>query len=192
MKARGYVFAMSFRRRPESMRRTAIVLDVAANHGRDAGAAAPRARPSTPSYLPSEGEVSLHSFGEIAKSTGRKPVPLEGLGRGSGGFANVVLVATEPPPLIPPLKGEGDDCEICTPHAFATARPQGMLTHLLGNRTYPCAHYPCIDPRQHAGPRVKAPKCEGGWAKNSPPPRFFGLRRGRYSKASLSSAQSPQ
>ena len=143
---------------------------------RRGGSGAPRA-PLHPLLPTIRGEVSLHSFGEIAKSTGRKPVPLEGLGRGSGGFANVVLVATEPPPLIPPLKGEGDDCEICTPHAFATARPQGMLTHLLGNRTYPCAHYPCIDPRQHAGPRVKAPKCEGGWAKNSPPPRFFGRRQ---------------
>lgn len=58
--------------------------------------------------------------------------------------------------------------------AFATARPQPMLTHLLGNRTHPLVYYPCIDPCQDTGPRVKAPKCEGGWAKNSPPPRFLG------------------
>ena len=47
------------------------------------------------------------------------------------------------------------------------------LTHPLGNHPYPLLHYPCIDPRADAGPRVKAPKCEGGRAKSSPPPRFL-------------------
>ena len=74
-----------------------------------------------------------------------------------------------------------------------------MLTHLLGNHTYPSWHYYFIDPRADAGPRVKAPKCEGGWAKSSPPPRIFGrverhenarIRRGRFGVASCCGAKS--
>ena len=64
-----------------------------------------------------------------------------------------------------------------------------MLTHLLGNHTYPSWHYYFIDPRADAGPRVKAPKCEGGWAKSSPPPRFFACRISQTSRLGLRAPQ---
>jgi hypothetical protein len=47
-----------------------------------------------------------------------------------------------------------------------------MLTDLLGNRTHPLLHYPCIDPRIDAGARVKTPK-RRRMGPGSPPPRFL-------------------
>jgi hypothetical protein len=45
----------------------------------------------------------------------------------------------------------------------------------VGEQHIPPWHYTAIDPLADAGPRVKAPECEGGRAKSSPPPRFSGV-----------------
>ena len=73
--------------------------------------------------------------------------------------------------------------------ADAPAPISQMLTLPLGNHTHPLWHYLPIDPRADAGPRVKAPKCEGGWAKSSPPPRFFACRISQTSRLGLRAPQ---
>ncbi|SHF67127.1 hypothetical protein SAMN02745223_03267 [Devosia limi DSM 17137] len=87
----------------------------------------------------------------MRRPNSRRPLPLEGEGQGGGAAVAARrerVEAPEPPPLIPPLKGEGDDCK------FVVNPSAGLTPHCGGGSPNQALNASSFIPHPQTGPQL--------------------------------------